>query len=458
MTPVSIVGETYADENKSLSVQDCINYVPELSKGRAQIVYQEPAGLTEFAQTNGAPCRGLHVMGDTLYSVNGESLYSIDGNGVTTLLGTVTGSGRVGMADNFIPATKRQLLIVTGEAGFIYDTVDGFSVITDPDFSPGFTATFLDGYLFTETEDGFIFSSIADGSSWNALDFGIAENSPDRMAAVFNAYGELLLFGARTIEPWYNAGQQDNPFLPSQGKTIEEGLGAKYSIQSLDNGTFFIDWTGIVRMMRGYTPQRISTHAIEQYLKSVDFSTAYSFAYTDRGHKYYGFTIPGGKTFLYDLATGLWHRRNSWGQESWRVSGHAFLNGENYFGDATNGTIWRLDPEVVTEGSERIGREFISAYSHNNQWPVQCHSLDMLVDTGNALTGEPEIELRYSDDGRNWSNWKPRSLGKIGEYGKRVRWLQLGQFRNRSWHVRNTSTVKAGIVAATMNLSQADQV
>lgn len=42
------------------------------------------------------------------------------------------------------------------------------------------------------------------------------------------------------------------------------------------------------------------------------------------------------------------------------------------------------------------------------------------------------VEVRYSKDGgRNWSNWKRRSIGKIGEYQQRVKLNRMGL--GRTW-------------------------
>lgn len=65
-----------------------------------------------------------------------------------------------------------------------------------------------------------------------------------------------------------------------------------------------------------------------------------------------------------------------------------------------------------------------------------------------------KLLLSYSDDGgRNWSNWRERSIGELGEYQKRVRFNRLGRFRNRIYRVRITSPVRADILGAVVNLA-----
>ncbi len=62
-----------------------------------------------------------------------------------------------------------------------------------------------------------------------------------------------------------------------------------------------------------------------------------------------------------------------------------------------------------------------------------------------------KVLISYSDDGgRNWSNWRERSLGEVGEYAKRVRFWRLGRFRNRIYRIRVSSPVKRDLLGAVV--------
>lgn len=64
-----------------------------------------------------------------------------------------------------------------------------------------------------------------------------------------------------------------------------------------------------------------------------------------------------------------------------------------------------------------------------------------------------KVFLCYSDDGgHTWSNWRERSLGERGEYGKRVRFNGLGAFRNRIWRIRVSSPIKRDLLGAVADL------
>jgi hypothetical protein len=74
------------------------------------------------------------------------------------------------------------------------------------------------------------------------------------------------------------------------------------------------------------------------------------------------------------------------------------------------------------------------------------------MDTGSA--DDHKVQVAYSDDfGRNFTNWKERSLGDIGEYAKRVRFFRLGRARNRIWRIRVSTPGKRDLISASVDAS-----
>ena len=62
------------------------------------------------------------------------------------------------------------------------------------------------------------------------------------------------------------------------------------------------------------------------------------------------------------------------------------------------------------------------------------------------------LELCYSyDGGYTYGNWASRSLGAIGEYGKRLLWRRMGIGRHRTLKIRVTSPVKCDVISASMS-------
>lgn len=66
------------------------------------------------------------------------------------------------------------------------------------------------------------------------------------------------------------------------------------------------------------------------------------------------------------------------------------------------------------------------------------------------------VRLQYSrDGGRNWSNYKERSLGEVGEYRKRVQFHRLGQHRQAVIRFRVSSPIKATCLGAVAQITPA---
>lgn len=63
------------------------------------------------------------------------------------------------------------------------------------------------------------------------------------------------------------------------------------------------------------------------------------------------------------------------------------------------------------------------------------------------------VSIRYSKDGgRNWSGWKQRSLGDVGDFVKRVTCWRLGRGRQWVFDIMVTGPVRADIVSAGIQI------
>jgi hypothetical protein len=73
------------------------------------------------------------------------------------------------------------------------------------------------------------------------------------------------------------------------------------------------------------------------------------------------------------------------------------------------------------------------------------------------LSDYPQVMLRWSDDGgHTWSNYHTASIGKIGEYYRRVFWRRLGmtlKLRDRVYELSMTDPVKIAVMGAELQIS-----
>ena len=131
-----ILGGSYVARSINAADNRMVNLfpetVPEGSGGKEGGFLLRCPGLRLLATVGSGPIRGLWVTNGIAYVVSGSEFYSLDTDWVSTLIGTVSGTGPVSMADN-----GTQIFIACNPAGFIYNISTGvFGQITDVDF-PG---------------------------------------------------------------------------------------------------------------------------------------------------------------------------------------------------------------------------------------------------------------------------------------------------------------------------------
>jgi hypothetical protein len=395
------------------------------------------------------------VIDDLAYVVSGTELYSLDGTTATQISGTLPATGDIEWT-----ASNIEIAMAVNGDGYIIDS-SGLNAITDTDFPSVSDVAYINGYFLWVTQDSgqFIWSAILDGQDYDALDFATAEESPDNLVGVIVDHEEILLFGTRTIETWVTTGDADAPFTRRLGATRERGAISRASITQLDNTVFFVGDDRIVYRI-GDGLERLTSHAVEDALSQVawaDRAAIRGRAYAQDGHTFYVLDVPGQGTFAFDLATGLWHQRRSWGLTLWGGDVIADVEGEWLIGSRTDGTIYKLDRDVFTEGFGPLEREATAGVPVMSGRPI-AQSVSLDIQTGDGpLTGQgatPQVMLDYSDDlGRTWSNEIRRSFGETGEYNTRVTWRRLGRMKapGRIYRFRVTDPVRTVIHGARID-------
>jgi hypothetical protein len=467
---IPFVGPSYQARSLNADAQRAINCYVEMdqSSPRAPLALYGTPGLRKVATAAaGVGCRGAISENGYAWLVIGGYVYRMNSSYVMTLAGTIgTASGQIGIASN-----GSELLIVDGFTGYIVNTVaNTVTQITDPDFPNGVRrATYQDGY-FIVTGDGsqaFYISQLLNGGSWDGLDFASAEGSPDDTIGCISDHRELWLFGQTSAEVWVNTGNADFPFERSGNTFIEHGCAAAGSIEKLDNTVFWLGaddrGSGIVWRANGYTPMRVSTHAVETAIAGyATLSDAFAFTYQQEGHGFYVLTFPSANaTWVYDVATQLWHERayrdtNTGDLSEWRASAHCVLNNVHIVGDIDDGRIYALDLDYYTDDEAPILRLRASQTQSQLQDRLFYKTLQIDMETGVGLPvgqgSAPLMMLRYSNDGgHTWSSYKTQTVGSIGAYGARCLFNRLGAGRNRVWEISMSDPVKFAVFGAIVD-------
>jgi hypothetical protein len=504
-----ILGSTYVARSVNAADARMVNLFPEIvpEAGKEPAFLNRAPGLKLLNTIGNGPIRGLWAFSSsdsTAFVVSGTQLYKITTAYVATLIGTVAGTGPVSLADN-----GTQLFIAANGPSYIYNnTTNAFGPITDPDFPGATTVCYLDGYfVFNEPNSQLIWvTQILDGTSIDATEFKAAEGSPDGLVAVVSNFREVWAFGTNSIEVWYDSGAADFPLERIQGAFNELGCAAPYSVAKMDNGLFWLGrdrrGQGIVYRANGYSGVRISTHAVEwQIQQYADLSDAIAYTYQQDGHSFYVLIFPSANTtWVYDAATQAWHERAGFSDGNFtrhRSNCQMAFNNNIVVGDFENGNIYAFDLEDYSDngGIQKWLRSWRALPTgQNNLRRTTQHMLQMDCESGVGLNGlvvnetiylqteddqylitesgdyliadqeaiatqgaDPQIMLRWSDDGgHTWSNEHWASMGKIGQYYKRVIWRRLGmtvKLRDRVYEASGTDPVKIAIMGAELILS-----
>lgn len=461
LQPVNLIGGYYAGDNLPWSSQDVLNWIPEQAQEagtQTPMRLRSAPGLVEFAQLSG-PIRGMRDVEGRLLVVAGNTLYQVSTSGVPTVRGEIPGVGLVQMAHNQVTGGN-ELLIATGSAGYVYNTVStALSRITDPGYPGSVAVSYIDSYLAQVEPFGrfWFHSDLADAMAYNTLDRYESEVSPDRIVTLATNQSEVVIFSERTIEFFDNTGAAQGTFA-SKRISIQKGIGGRHTVAALDNSLMWLGNDGVVYRLDGYQAVPISNRAIERAIAANDASQAFAFAYEDQGHKVYYLTFQDGMTWGYDATTGIWHRRASYGMDRWRLNALVFSNTQWIGGDYTNGKLWRVDWDAASEGEAPMVRQCVSGVMQANQNKVLIPYAELLVNAGRAPldASDHKLTLTYSNDGGyNWSNLRERSIGAQGEYPRRVRFSRLGAMRNRIWKITTASPVPTNLAGAVVYLEGA---
>lgn len=455
--PVQIVGGAYRDDTRPFACQDTVNYLPlqaERAGGRSDWILRSAPGLRQYATTQNKPVRGAHDAEGLFLVVAGRTLYRVNTNGTTTALGTIPGVGRVSMAHNQIE-NGNEIVIVNGQSGYVYNTAVGaLSPITDEALPGSPIVDYIDGYIIGVDPFGrFWFTSdLNQATQYSSLDRQDAESQPDKVVTAI-VYGDLVLvFGERTGEFFENTGAATGTFQRVRGVTMDIGCASAHARARMDNSIYWLGNDGNVYRLQGNSPVRISTAAIEQAIAGLNWANAFAFVLEDRGHKVFYLTFPDGHTWGFDVLTGEWHRRESFGLGRWRINTLTKWRRKWYCGDFSNGKLYELDWDEMTEAGAPLVATRVTAVSHADGNRIIVDGVQLIIDVGRADVGVSDhfCSISYSDDGgHNWSDPAVVSIGRAGEFRRSVELRRLGMTRERVWKVSVSSPAKRDIIAAS---------
>lgn len=441
-------------ESKSSRSPAMLIGTPGLRLWRAIAASGNVRALIAFSET-----QAIAIVGSTAWSLTTAGVATqLSGDAINLLNGPV-----VSMASN-----GSLIMCVTGPSGyFINPSAMTVTHITDPDFYGGDRVDYLDGYFIWNWPgtERFQITQLY-GTTIDGLDFASAEGSPDLLRTLIVDHREGWMLGIDSTEVFVNTGNPDFPIERIQGAFLEIGCAAAQSVAKMDNTIFWLATDdrgyGTVQCATGYTPQRVSNHAVEHAINGyTNIADAVGYTYQQEGHSFYVLSFPtAGATWVLDRSTGLWHER-AWRDPATGLLGRHRSNCQMNFGGMTivgdweNSNLYVLDLDTFTDNGDPIESIRIAPHIADDDKRVFFQSLQIDMQTGVGLTtgqgSDPQAMLKWSDDGGyTWSNERWATFGRIGERYTRVIWRRLGQGRDRVFYLSITDSVRRIVTGASL--------
>jgi hypothetical protein len=323
------VGGSGTVRSRNVDAERTVNLYPEAVGGtpKARSWLVPTPGLAPFTVLGDGPVRALFSMDGRTFAVGGVFFYEVFASGTVQYIGEVRKDGN--------PATiassgtnGNQLYIVSGGENYIYalDTGTLTHLQANGPPTPTRMGLFSDGYFIAlkALSNQFNISPLYDGLIWDPLDVYQISTVADQIVSITESHRDLVVLGSQTSSIWTNTGDADIVYQPVPGVKIDQGSAASFSAVRLDNTVY---WLGqgeggarVVYRLNGYTPERVSTHAVEYALgKASRVDDAVAYAYQEEGHAFYVLWVPdlanhrdAGTTWVYDVATQQWHERALW--------------------------------------------------------------------------------------------------------------------------------------------------
>lgn len=138
----------------------------------------------------------------------------------------------------------------------------------------------------------------------------------------------------------------------------------------------------------------------------------------------------------------------------WRGSTGLNWYGMALVGDAFSGVLGLSDFDVFTEYGNTMRFLITTPPIHEDRKRIFMDRFEIEVEAGDGVDGQPaadpQMMLEWSKDGgKTWYTSQPaRSMGLLGQYIKRLRWINLGQSRTWIFRLTCTDPVRRYIIGA----------
>lgn len=399
---------------------------------------------SDFDDVGAGPVRGVcRQEGATAgyaFVVSGTALRTIAPDGTATMVGAgteVTGTARVRMATN---GTDVMIAAGTSASAKLYtsDGVTAPTAVSTPDSMGVVDVACIGGvFLFLKQSSQRIYFSPAYETTIDPLDYFSAELTADEAVALITNGDELHIPGRTTTEVWVPYGDADLPFQRVDGRLSGGGCAARHGCTLVGDAPCWVgDDNAVYRKGVAFSTPDISAIIAKARPGLSDWTHGgglNAWSYPFGSHELLILDVPGVASLAYDFSTSQWLEFKSHNLDLFRVGCAVKLSDGVWIGgDSIDGTIWKLDPEVTTDGDAPMVRTWTGLIEASSTVPNANVLLDCTVGQAGLEypADTPVVQMRFSDDrGKTWAGWSDAHIGRQGNYDIVPQWRRLGPIR-----------------------------
>lgn len=439
--------------------------------GSSKVLWRRVPGLTRFSNTSYITPRGSLLVVNLVYQALKDKLITIDSAGVETLVGTLSGSGRVTFARN--NAGTPQVACVTENGAFQLTPV---SVVAwaDADLPQPNSVCFQDGYFFFTIGDRRCFATGLNAITVDSSCFiTVQSRSSDTLLRGIAYKGLLFLFCSSSCEIWNDTANAAPAFPYSRMAVIDRGLIGASAIAGWEDGFGKLCWVaddnGVYRFDGSLQPEKVSPPDLDALIAAVtDKTTLVAGCYVHSGKSIWHLSSPDW-TWEFNINTEKWNERESFmagnnttgAYSRGRLDGGINAFGKWLVGDYQTGDMLYVDDTNYTEVDQplRMRMESGPVQDFPNRLRVARADFDWATGVGIAsgsapMQTAPQVGISWSnDDGQTWGNPLLRPLGEMGNSKRRVTVLNTGQttHQGRRWRMDVSDAVYGSFMSATQS-------
>lgn len=407
--------------------------------GVAGYMWQQP-GLSLFATTFGNDRGGVfNERQENHFRVSSTSFVEITDAGVVTKLGTIVGSDIVSL-----PYSFQTQAIIGGGNYYLYDVVNGFRQVVDPDVGNPIDAVWVDGYyMFTDGENLY-HTDINDEEAIDPLKFATSEFSPDPTVGLgLTTDNKVIAFNRYTTEYFTNAANINFAFTRLPARAVKYGLVGTHAKCEIGGTWYFLGGpkegsVSVYQLVVGGAIE-IASREITQRISVYNESTLQDAVMESRLFEEYSQIILHlpGETLIYSIEVGeqvgkgfAWSLLTSVSNTQWRAIHGIFEPrlGSYVYGDKATSNVGKLETGIATQYGDKVECRLQTPFVM-----LETGSIDELeIDTipGFSSTDDATVFVSLTYDGVTFSQEALLQYGGPGQFGQRFMAYRLGYIRN----------------------------